>query len=99
MLEIIAIIFLSRKNGELAVEKGLKHSTWSFISGISWVGMEFVGAIVGYLVFGRDNLISVYILAIGMAISGYFIVRNILLKKPDPVDEDINRIGIDDLRP
>ena len=100
MLEIIAIIFLSKKNGQLAASKGLKSSSWAWISAGAWVLMEFVGAFIGLLVFGYDNIISAYMLAVGMAISSYFIVRNILHKKPDQIEEDeINRIGVDDLRP
>ena len=99
MLEIIAIIILSRKNGELAARKGLKSGLWIFYSVLAWIGFEIVGVIVGILAFGQDNFISIYILAIVAATSSYFFIRTILNKKPDIMDEDINKIGVNDLYP
>lgn len=99
MLEIIAIIFLSKKNGELAVQKGLKSSTWIWYSVLAWIGFEFAGAILGIMFFGQDNIGPTYILALLLAVSSYFFVRSILKKKPDPIEHDINRIGVEDLYP
>ncbi|MEO6254518.1 MAG: hypothetical protein ABIO79_14490 [Ferruginibacter sp.] len=99
MLEILAIIFLSKKNGKLAEQKGLKSSTWIFYSVICWIGFEFIGAIGGIMMFGQENFFPAYLLALAMAVSSYFFIRSILNKKPDNVDEDINRIGVSDLYP
>ncbi|HMK04658.1 MAG TPA: hypothetical protein VK489_10720 [Ferruginibacter sp.] len=100
MLEILAIIMLSRKNGQLAVQKGLKFSTWVWYSVLAWIGFEILGAIIGILSFGQENFWPTYLLALILAVSSYFFIRSILNKKPDPVEEDdINRIGVRDLYP
>ncbi len=99
MLEIIAIIFLSKKNGRLAVQKGLKPGTWIFYSVICWIAFEVVGVILGIISFGPENILPTYLLAILLAVSSYFFIRSILNKKPDAIDDDINRIGVSDLYP
>lgn len=99
MLEIIAIIFLSKKNGKLAEQKGLKSGTWIFYSVLCWIAFEIVGVVVGILSFGEENIIPTYLFALGLGVSSYFFIRSILQKKPDPIDEDINRIGVRDLYP
>ncbi len=99
MLELIAIIILAQKNGKLAVRKGLKSGTWILYSVLCWIGFEFLGALLGILTFGRENFFMAYILALVLAVSSYFFIRSILNKKPDLMDEDINRIGVKDLYP
>lgn len=100
MLEIIAVIFLSKNNGKLAVTKGLKSGTWILYTVLAWIGAEFVGALTGILLLGQENILVAYLLAIGFAVASYFIIRNVLQKKPDVVDEEeINRIGVSDLYP
>lgn len=99
MLEIIAVIFLSKKNGKLAEQKGLKSSTWILYSVLCWIGFEVIGVIAGMILFGQDNILPVYLLALLLATSSYFFIRSLLNKKPDTMDEDINRIGVRDLYP
>ena len=99
MLEIIAIIFLSKKNGKLAVQKGLKSGTWILYSVLAWIGLEVLGVLVGIMIFGEENVIPIYLLALILAVSSYFLIRSILEKKPDVLDDDINRIGVRDLYP
>ena len=99
MLEIIALIILSRKNGKLAVQKGLKSSTWIFYNVLCWIAFEVVGVVVGIMTFGEENVLPIYLLALALAVSSYFLIRSILDKKPDTIDDDINRIGVRDLYP
>ena len=99
MLEIIALIILSRKNGKLAVQKGLKSGTWILYSVLCWIAFEVVGVIVGIISFGQENIIPTYLLALFLAVSSYFFIRSVLNKKPDAMDDDINRIGVSDLYP
>jgi ABC-type transport system involved in multi-copper enzyme maturation permease subunit len=99
MLEIIAIIFLSKKNGKLAVQKGLKSSTWILYSVLCWVAFEVIGIIIGFIFFGQENIMPTYLLALLFATFSYFFIRSILNKKTDTKDEDINRIGVSDLYP
>ncbi|GAB2839016.1 hypothetical protein [Ferruginibacter profundus] len=100
MLEIIAIILLSKKNGALAETKGLKAGTWILYTVLSWIGFEVAGAVMGILLFGSENIIFAYLLAIASAVLGYFFILKILQNKPDTHDDDdINRIGVNDLYP
>ena len=99
MLELIAIIFLSKKNGRLAAQKGLKPGLWILYTVLCWFGFEFAGILAGVAVFGKEYLMPIYLLCILLAASSYFFIRSVLNKKPDTMDEDINRIGVKDLYP
>lgn len=96
MLEIIALIFLTRKIGKIAEDKGLKSGTWKLYTVLAWIAGEFIGAVIGVLIFGPENIVSVILLAIAGAVTGYFIVKNALSKKPDVFD-GIDQIGNNDL--
>jgi hypothetical protein len=99
MLEIIAVIFLSKNNGKLAQSKGLKPGLWILYTVLAWIGAEIIGFFSGILLFD-ENIIIAYLLGISFAIASYFILKNILEKKPDLLDEEeINRIGVSDLYP
>lgn len=99
MLEIIALIFLTKKMGNLALQKGLKSGTWKLYTVLAWFAGEMLGVFVGLFIFEQDNLVSLMLMGIAGALGGYFILKSALEKKPDDFDDDINRIGVDDLRP
>jgi hypothetical protein len=101
MLEIIALIFLCKKNGALAIKKGLKPGTWKFITVLAWILAEITGMIIGIIALGiaPDNILGLMGIGIASAFGGYLIVRAILEKKPDVLDDEINTIGVDDLKP
>ena len=99
MLEIIALIFLTKNIGAIALKKGLKPGTWKLYTVLSWFAGEIIGVFAGLMIFGEDNLVSILLFALGGALGGYFILKAALDKKPDAMDDDINRIGADDLRP
>ncbi len=81
MLEIIAIVFLSRN---IAERKGLKKGWWVFYTVMAWIVAEFLGAVVAILVFQTEETLAIYPFAIGFAIASYFIVKAIISRKPDP---------------
>lgn len=83
MLEIIAIIYLSRKIGDLAEQKGLRKGTWRLYMVLGWIGSEIAGAILGVITFGPDNLLPTMLVAYALAVSSYFLIKSILDKKPD----------------
>ena len=93
MLEIIALIFLTRETGRMAANKGLRAGRWKVYTILSWFAGEIVGAIIGVMIFGPNNLISVMLVALAGAITGFFILRSVLLKKPDVLEDDIDQIG------
>ena len=99
MLEIIALVFLTRKMGNTAMQKGLKKGTWKLYTILSWFAGETIGIVIGFVLFDKDNLVSIMLMALAGAIGGYFIIKSVLDKKPDTFDDDINRIGVDDLSP
>jgi hypothetical protein len=94
MLEIIALIFLTKEIGRIAHDKGLKPVTWKIYTVVSWIVSEIVGVIIGVMIFGRDNLFSIVMVGIAFAITSYFIIKAQLNKLPNQsFDDDINRIG------
>ncbi len=93
MLEIIALIFLSRKIGALAVTKGLRPGPWKLRLVLFWILGEFIGIIIGFQIFGTDGLFGAILLGIAAAVSSYFIINNYLSKLPNTMDDDINNIG------
>ncbi len=93
MLEIIALIFLTKEIGRLAHDKGLKPGTWKIYTVVGWFILEIIGIIVGILIFGKDNLFSIVMVGLAFAITSYFIIKAYLNKLPDYFDDDINNIG------
>jgi hypothetical protein len=98
MLEIIALIFLTKKIGALAEQKGLKPGTWKLYTVLCWFGCEILGAIIGVVILGGDNIILGVLLGLGCAVGSYFVLKANLNKRPD-VDDEINKIGVSDLYP
>ena len=94
MLEIIALIFLTRQIGRIAHDKGLKSSTWKLYTVLAWFAGEIVAAVIGLMIFGPNNLFSVLLVALAGAITGYYILKLNLDKRQDiTLDDDINLIG------
>jgi hypothetical protein len=92
MLEIIALIFLTREIGRLAEKKGLKSITWKIYTVIGWLISETIGIFVGVMIFGMNNLVSVVLVGVTFAITSYFIIKGQLNKLPD-IDDDIDNLG------
>ena len=94
MLEIIALIFLTRQVGRMAHDKGLKSSTWKIYTVLAWFAGEIFGAVVGLVIFGPNNIFSVLMVALAGAVTGYYILKTNLDKRSDiTMDDDINNIG------
>lgn len=101
MLEIIALIFLCKMNGALALKKGLKPGSWKLYTIFAWIVAEITGMALGisFFDFSKKDIYSLMAIGFVSAFGGYLFVRAILEKKPDVIEEDINRIGVDDLQP
>jgi hypothetical protein len=94
MLEIIALIFLTKEIGKIATKKGLKPITWKIYTVIAWMVSEIIGIVVGVMIFGVDNLVSIILVGITFAITSFFIIKAQLNKLPDQTfDDDINNVG------
>ncbi len=88
MLEIILLIFLTKKIGILAEAKGLSGKRWKLYLVLSWISAELLGAFIAVMIFGPDNLFSCFLVAIGCAGSSYLLIKNYLNKLPDVISED-----------
>ncbi|MFT3979325.1 MAG: hypothetical protein QM687_02570 [Ferruginibacter sp.] len=93
MLEIIALIFLTRKVGDIAGRKGLPPGRWKLYTVLAWFGCEIVGFFLGTMLFGQNNLIALMLFALFCAFGGYLLVKYNLDKHPDTMEDDINNIG------
>ena len=52
MLEILMLIFLTRKVGEIVTSKGRKAGWYKFMTVLLWFGCEVIGAIIGGIIVG-----------------------------------------------
>ncbi|MEO9071255.1 MAG: hypothetical protein ABI261_09480 [Ginsengibacter sp.] len=94
MLEIIVLIFLAKDIGKLAISKGVKPSTWKIYTVFGWIISEIFGFIVGIMIFGEENLVSIILVGLIFAITSFYIIKTRLNKLPDHgLDDDINNIG------
>ena len=93
MIEIIALILLTAQMGRLATQKGLKPGPWKLYTVLAWIAGEFIGAVIGVMMFGTDNIISVMLIALAGAITGFLVLKRNLTKRPDVLEDDINQIG------
>ena len=92
MIEIIALILLTGHIGKLASQKGEKPGRWKLYTVLAWFAGEFVGAVIGLMIFGTNNIFSVILVALAGAVAGYHILKRSLSKKSDASD-DIDQIG------
>ena len=100
MLEVIALIFLCKSNGNLASKKGLKPTTWKIYTAVAWIVAEIIGVfMIGLPMFGKTNILALMGVGVFCAIGGYLFVRKTLENKPDAFDDDINQVSVDDLAP
>jgi hypothetical protein len=98
MLDIILLVYLCWRIGNKAKQKGLKPGQWRLYTVLSWMGFELIGLIAGVMMFGynQNDLNSLYglmALAIACGFGGYLLVKSILDKKPDIMDDDISNLG------
>ena len=90
MFDIIVLIFLARHIGIVAHDKGLSPGRWKLYTVLAWLAGEFVGIIIGVLIFGTNDYISVILVGITGAVTGYFILKANLSKQPNA---DIDQLG------
>ncbi len=90
MLEIIILVYLSRYIGDMAIRKGQKPGAWKWRVVLGWFLGEIIGIFIGVLL-GLE-MIAILILAYGLAVAGYHVVRNQLSKLPD-ISDDIEQLG------
>ncbi len=83
MLEIILLIRLTRRIGEMLKAKGRKSGWFKFLTVVLWFGGEFIGGLIGGVIAalnGWSNILAYLIALIGAAIgagTAYFIARSL----------------------
>jgi hypothetical protein len=65
---------------------------------ISWFLAEILGAVVGLILLGQQNIYLAILVGYGFAFGSYYLIRNALSKKPDLAgyDQMIEEIGSGD---
>lgn len=87
MLEIIALIFLSKKVGHMAEQKGLKPSTWKLYNVLAWVSVEILVIFIMLLVLGKDLSILAALFGIGAGYCSHLLIIRSLNNMPDAESE------------
>jgi hypothetical protein len=96
MLEILLIIFLSKKIGKIAESRGhRKGPNIAFFVGM-WLAGEFIGAALGIFLF-KGIMIAAYVMALIGAALGTVLSFSIVQKLEDKSgnDDDVITIDID----
>lgn len=86
MIEIIALIFLTRRIGRLAAKKGLTPGRWKLIMVLSWFGLEIAGVLVGLKI--SNNMYLAGLLGLAAAFGGFLLVQYRLEQFADLPDDD-----------
>jgi hypothetical protein len=82
MIEIIALIFISRHIAEMASDKGYSYGLYRFLPFLFWLSFEFIGAIIGVILLGNGQP-AVYLFALLSAGIGYLILYLVVSNLPD----------------
>ena len=98
-MDILVLIYLCFKNSHLAQKKAVNRTKWVLLTIGAWLSAEILGLIIGYAFWGLENLVGLMAFALFCAFGGYLLIRRSLESLPEPMDEDINRIGTKDLEP
>ncbi len=94
MLEIIALIFITREIGKLASAKGLKPLNWKIYSVLAWVIFEIWGFMIALMFFDVTNYFSIMMVGLMFALTSYVWIKARLNRLPDNrFDDDINRMS------
>ncbi|MEO6681369.1 MAG: hypothetical protein ABIN48_00965 [Ginsengibacter sp.] len=93
MLEVIALIFITREIGKLAATKGLKPLNWKIYTVLAWIIFEIWGFIIGILLFDKDNFFSIIMVGLMFAVTSYFWIKSRLNRMPDKDSSQDNNMN------
>ena len=82
MLEIILIIFLSRRLRESAEERGESKGKWTAYMILAWFGIEIAVVLGLILVLGEDVILIAGLVGIAGGFLGYYLVKSRLESLP-----------------
>ena len=91
MLEIILIIFLSKRIGKIAEEKGHTKIKYQVLFVVLWVAFEILGAFIGAGLSngGTGTIYFFALLGAGLACLISFLIVNSLSEKNE-IEDEIN---------
>ncbi|MBS1734546.1 MAG: hypothetical protein JST02_14720 [Bacteroidetes bacterium] len=93
MIELILLFLLTRSIGKLAERKGEHPGKWKILTVLSWIAFEIFGLMLGLSLLGNKNLVGLMLFGLFCAFGGYLLIRFILEKKTDVINDDIDNIG------
>ena len=93
MFEIIALYFLCKHIGKMAIRKGERKGKWILATIGAWIAAEFLGMFLAIILLGADNMVGILLIGIMSAIGGYLIVKAQLEKIPDDYEDEIDQMG------
>ena len=94
MIEILVLINITKTFGRLANQKGLSAGWWKLYAVLAWFFAEFIGIFIGLLLF-PDTMLAYVLIGYAFATGAYYLLKYILNKKPDLVDDTwLNQIGV-----
>jgi len=67
MLEIIALVMLTRRIGDIVKQKNRKSGWYKFMTVLLWFGCEVIGAVIGGIVVGLTGSPDAVIYLIALA--------------------------------
>jgi hypothetical protein len=81
MIDIIALIFLTRYIGNLALQKGQTPGRWKLRLVLMWISLEFLGILIGMSI--SKNLVLSALLGLGLAFGSFLLIKYQLERLPD----------------
>ena len=84
MLEIVAVVMLTRKLAEIAAAKG-QAKGWAALGPVLWIIFEIGGVIIGTLM-GME--LGVYLIGLGGAAVGAAIAWQVVANLPNVLDDE-----------
>lgn len=79
---IVALFFLTRSIGKLALEKNQPALKWKLNVIFAWIAGDLTGEMIVYYFFGLE-LIPLAVFGIGMGYLGYLLVKRSLESIPE----------------
>jgi hypothetical protein len=86
MIELIAIIFLAHRIGDLAAEKGYVAWHYKLLMISLWLVLEFIFLFSGVMLFGQS--IPVYLFGIFGGVTGYLITALKIKSLPNKFEKN-----------
>ncbi len=87
-MDILFLLYAIYLINKLASKKAVKKAKWIVTLVLAWIAGEIIGAAVGFILFGKENLICIALVALGVAGTFYFKINDYLQSLPDKIVED-----------